>query len=95
MGVPKQRQTKSRRNKRRAHLKIKPIELLKCPKCGESVLPHHYCSGCGFYNGKEVIDVLAKLSKRERKRVQREQKEKERAQTQKGKGLSMEEMSRK
>jgi large subunit ribosomal protein L32 len=95
MPVPKHRQTTSRRDKRRAHLKMKPVKLSKCPKCGEPILAHHYCSGCGFYNGKEAIDVLAKLTKREKKRVQKEQLEKEKSQQKKAKGLNMEEMSKK
>jgi large subunit ribosomal protein L32 len=95
MAVPKQRQTKSRRDKRRAHLKMKPVKLSKCPKCGEPILAHHYCSACGFYNGKEAFDVLAKLTKREKKRVQKEQQEKEKTQQKKGKGLNMGEMSKK
>jgi ribosomal protein L32 len=28
-----------------------------CPKCGEPSLQHHVCSACGFYKGKEVIEI--------------------------------------
>ncbi len=94
MAVPKQRHTKSRRNKRRMHLFIKPLLLTKCLKCGESVLPHTICLNCGFYKGKEIIDVLKKLTKREKKKKQKEiaAKEKERRED---KPLSMEELSKK
>jgi len=93
MPVPKQRHTKSRRNKRRSHLALKPEYLSLCPKCGSPILPHHMCPNCGYYKGKEIINVLAKLEKKEKK-----QKEKELAQaeeeTKKEKPLTMEGLSK-
>lgn len=47
--------------------------LAGCAKCGKTVLPHHVCNYCGFYNGREVIDVLAKLDKKERKKREKEE----------------------
>ena len=94
MAVPKQRHTKSRRNKRRMHIYLRKGRFLTCPKCGKPVLPHTICQNCGYYKGREVIDVLAKLEKKERK-----QREKEIAAAEKEGGkekkLSMEELSRK
>lgn len=72
MAVPKQRHTKSRRNRRRMHIFAKTPTLIKCPKCGKFVLPHTICWNCGFYKGKEVIDVLKKLEKKERKKKEKE-----------------------
>ena len=43
-----------------------------CPKCGQAVLAHTVCRNCGFYKGVEVIDVLKKLNKKERKIKERE-----------------------
>jgi large subunit ribosomal protein L32 len=77
MPIPKQRHTKGRRNRRRSHLKLKKKTLGSCPKCGESVLSHHICAFCGFYNGQERINVLAKLEKREKKQKEKELKEHE------------------
>lgn len=77
MGVPKQRHTKSRRNKRRMHLFLKAPFLAKCPKCGKPVLPHTVCLNCGHYKGVEVIDVFKKLTKKERKKREKELKAKE------------------
>jgi len=102
-GVPKQRHTKSRRNKRRMHLFAKVPVLVRCPKCGKPVLPHIVCPNCGYYKGEEVIDVLAKLTKKERKKREKEMKakEKEEAETKKEKpgvppgGGSWEELSKK
>mgnify|MGYP002372325814 FL=1 len=75
--IPKQRHTKGRRNRRRSHLKLKKRLVCGCLKCGESVLPHHVCAFCGFYNGKQEIDVLSKMEKKEKKRKEKELKEHE------------------
>jgi len=72
MAVPKQRHTKSRRNKRRAHIFLKSPFLATCPKCGKPVLSHTVCFNCGYYKGVEVIDVLKKLTKKDRKAREKE-----------------------
>lgn len=97
MAVPKQRHTKSRRNKRRMHLYLKDSVLVRCPKCGASLLPHTVCQNCGYYQGREVIDVLKKLAKKERKEREREiqAKKKEEKKEKKEKPVTMEGLSRK
>ena len=94
MAVPKKRHTKSKRNKRRQHLYIKTPRFSRCPKCGKEVLGHTVCPNCGYYRGREVINVLEKLTKKERKA-----REKEIARSVKEKGpekpLNMEELSKK
>lgn len=98
MPVPKQRHTKSRRNRRRSHLALNKKKLSSCPKCGEPILAHHYCSFCGFYKNREVVDVLAKLEKKEKKKKEKElaAKEKEQeAEEKPKKPLSLEELSQK
>ena len=98
MTVPKQKHTKSRRDKRRANIFIKAPVLTVCPKCGQSVLPHTVCLNCGYYKGAEVIDVLKKLTKKERKQKEKEMKAKEgaeRGEAKKEGDLRWEELSRK
>ncbi len=59
MGVPKKRKSSSRRDRRRAansNLKT-PVQVIECPKCKEPVLPHRVCTACGFYAGREVLQV--------------------------------------
>ncbi len=72
MPVPRQRHTKSKRNQQRAHQALKALKLVNCPKCGQPVLAHQVCQNCGTYKGREVIDVMKKLTKREQKKRQKE-----------------------
>ena len=92
MAVPKQKHTKSRRNKRRSHHALGKQGFSICPKCKETVLPHHLCQNCGSYSGREVVDVLAKLTKKERKKKEKEFAEE--AKKAPAKDLSMEELSK-
>ena len=70
---------------------MRPGLLTSCLKCGQAVLPHTVCKNCGFYKGTEVIDVLKKLSKKERKLKEKEMA----AEAKEEKPLSMEELSKK
>ena len=72
MAVPKQRKTKSRRDQRRMHIFLSKPALTSCPKCGKPVLAHTVCQNCGYYKGTEVIDVLKKLTKKEKKKKEKE-----------------------
>ncbi len=93
MPVPKQRHTKSRRNKRRSHQALNERHFSLCPKCGQPVLSHQLCWNCGTYAGRETIDILAKLTKKERKKKEKEMADQEKKQAA-GKGLNMEELSK-
>ncbi len=54
---PKNKSSKSRRDKRRANWKMSVPNLVECSKCGELSMPHRVCKNCGSYNKKEIIDV--------------------------------------
>jgi large subunit ribosomal protein L32 len=57
MAVPKQRQNKSRRDRRRGgQKKLKTQQTIKCSNCGMPVVTHRACSHCGFYKGKQVVE---------------------------------------
>ncbi len=75
MAVPKQHKTKSRRNQRRMHIRLKQPSLGVCPKCGKPVISHTLCKNCGYYKGRQIIDVLKELSKKEKKKKAKEMKE--------------------
>ncbi len=93
MANPTQRHTKGARNKRRMHLYIDAPFLSVCPKCGKSIRQHTACQHCGYYKGNEVINVLEKLSKKERKKMEKEMKSKEHEEKSE-KPMTMEEMSK-
>ena len=55
MAVQKNKVSKSRRNKRRAHDALTPENPNECPNCGELKHPHHVCESCGYYNARLVV----------------------------------------
>ncbi len=55
--LPKRKVSPGRRDRRRAHDALKARNVVVCPNCGEPRLPHRVCSNCGYYQGREVIDV--------------------------------------
>ncbi|MEC8087331.1 MAG: 50S ribosomal protein L32 [Pseudomonadota bacterium] len=57
MAVPKNKVSKSKRNMRRAHDSLPTNSFVECPNCGELKRPHHVCSSCGFYDGREVVET--------------------------------------
>ena len=57
MAVPKRKTSKSRRNKRRSHHKIKSANIIEDKKSGEYRLSHHIDLKTGVYNGRQVIDL--------------------------------------
>lgn len=77
MAVPKKRTTSGKRNMRRSHHGVVRIQLSNCPRCSKPVPRHTACPNCGTYKGREVIDVLKKLDKKERKAKEKELAKKE------------------
>ena len=57
MAVPKKKTSKARRDKRRAHHALSKPNLIACPQCQELHLPHRVCSNCGYYKGRQVIEI--------------------------------------
>jgi large subunit ribosomal protein L32 len=57
MPLPKRRHSRTRGRKRRTGWKIARPNVIKCENCGNSRLPHHICPHCGYYSGRQVIEV--------------------------------------
>lgn len=54
---PKRKHSKGRRNRRRAHDALTAVNTVACSNCGTKRLPHTVCPNCGYYKGREVIQV--------------------------------------
>ena len=72
MAVPRHKHTRAKVGKTRMHKYIAHRSFNVSPKCKKPVLSHIACPNCGHYKGKEVINVLAKLTKKEQKAKQKE-----------------------
>ena len=59
------RHTRSHTGNRRSHHALKAMNLSTCSNCGKSHRPHHMCLNCGFYNGRQVMDLTAEKAKRD------------------------------
>ena len=72
MALPKRRQSKTRRDKRRSHLALTEPNLphveggksasgrskrFICRQCGYIKQSHRICPNCGYYNNRQVIKV--------------------------------------
>ena len=56
MAVPKRKTSKSRRNKRRSHIKFLSKNIIEDKKSGEYRLSHHLDLKSGFYKGRQILD---------------------------------------
>ncbi len=59
MPVPKKRTSRSRRGNRRSHDALKIPAFSECSQCHEMTRPHQICPHCGYYKGKERVEVAA------------------------------------
>lgn len=70
--VVRMRHTRSHTKMRRSQQGLAKPVFSKCEHCGTEKLPHVLCRNCGWYKGRQVVDVLAKLDKKERKKKEKE-----------------------
>jgi len=57
MAVPKKKQSKTRTAKRRATWKASPTAYSSCPQCKQPKQSHRVCGNCGYYAGRQAIEV--------------------------------------
>ena len=57
---PKRKISKQRSRTRRANWKISAPGMIECPQCHQQKLAHRVCEHCGYYDGRQVINMEAK-----------------------------------
>ena len=72
MPNPKRRHSSARGKKRRTHYKLASASLSKCPQCGKPKISHAICKYCGYYKGRQIIEIkTAKEKQKEREKKNR------------------------
>lgn len=61
---PKRKLSKGRRDRRRSHDAITATNLVQCSQCGEMRLQHTVCPNCGYYQGREIINMKKEEKKK-------------------------------
>lgn len=93
--VNRMKHTSGKRNRVRSHHALKAVNFVSCSHCKQETISHQICKNCGYYAGRKVIDVLAKLGKKERKKKEKELHKHETEAAEKGEALNAEELSHK
>lgn len=61
------RVNRSHTGNRRSHHGLIAPRLSTCADCSEMHVRHHICDNCGKYRGRNVIDMVAHIEKKEKK----------------------------
>ncbi|MDP3734928.1 MAG: 50S ribosomal protein L32 [bacterium] len=65
--VVRMRSTRAHTANRRSHHALTIPRLSRCGNCGAAHLTHRVCEGCGQYRGRQVIDIVARMERKERR----------------------------
>ncbi len=58
MAVPKRKTSRSKTHSRRsANRRLAAPARSLCPSCGTAKLPHVVCPTCGWYKGRQAVEV--------------------------------------
>ena len=57
--LPKRKYPKSRQGKRRSHIKLTMGHIVECPSCRSPRLAHQACPVCGYYHGRQAVNIGA------------------------------------
>jgi len=76
VALPKRKTSKSRRDKRRTHDRLRAVNVVECPRCHSKKISHRVCANCGYYAEHEIIIFEDKGKKKEKKEPEKASKEK-------------------
>jgi len=58
MAVPKKKTSKAKgRSRRASNWVLRPPSRSVCPHCHQGKVPHVVCPNCGWYKGRQAIEV--------------------------------------
>ncbi|MGH2731871.1 MAG: 50S ribosomal protein L32 [Actinomycetota bacterium] len=57
MPTPKRKKARPSTRHRRARWKLATPTRSTCPQCHAPKLPHRVCGTCGYYGGREVVEI--------------------------------------
>jgi large subunit ribosomal protein L32 len=57
MATPKRKKGRSPTRHRGSQWKAQPPTYAECPQCHQPKLPHRVCANCGYYAGREAVEV--------------------------------------
>jgi len=60
MGLPKRKVSHARQGNRRSHHALTLPSLVECSHCHAMKRSHHVCPSCGYYDGRQVVEVKKK-----------------------------------
>ena len=58
MAVQQGKKSKQKVRQRKGANRYKGVQSSFCNNCGASIIPHRACKQCGYYKGKQVLDVV-------------------------------------
>ena len=61
MAHPKRKKSKSSRDQRRNHKNLDGVTLSKCENCDAVHLRHRACPECGYYRGRQILNVTQEV----------------------------------
>jgi large subunit ribosomal protein L32 len=72
--VNRMRATRAHRDNRRSHHALDEARFSKCGHCGAQHKSHTVCMKCGYYNGRQVLNLASKAEKKLKKAKATEKK---------------------